>query len=112
MKAISIKEPYASMIRRGEKLIETRTWKTDYRGDLLLCASQKPESDISGKAFAVAKLADCVPMTTEHEAQAGCKVYPGAYAWILRDVTAIMVFPVKGQLSLFEVDVPLRLKHG
>jgi ASCH domain. len=40
MKAISLKEPWASLMLEGKKTIETRVWKTNYRGKLLLCASK------------------------------------------------------------------------
>jgi hypothetical protein len=39
LKALSLKEPYASMMLHGK--IETRTWPTNYRGLVLICASQK-----------------------------------------------------------------------
>ena len=32
MRVISIKEPYASLIKDKKKFIETRSWKTNYRG--------------------------------------------------------------------------------
>lgn len=41
MKAISLWQPWASLIRMQVKTVETRSWKTDYRGDLLICAAQK-----------------------------------------------------------------------
>ena len=40
MKAISIHQPWASLIAFGEKRFETRSWKTDYRGPLLIHASR------------------------------------------------------------------------
>ena len=40
MKAISLWEPWASLIRTGAKTFETRTWKTGYRGELLICAAK------------------------------------------------------------------------
>ena len=43
MKAVSVKQPWASLIAEGNKTIETRTWPTNYRGDLLICASKKPK---------------------------------------------------------------------
>lgn len=47
MKAISIKQPYASLIVSGIKNIENRTWKTNYRGRVLIHASAVPAlSDI------------------------------------------------------------------
>jgi len=77
VKAISIKEPWASMIKSGKKTIETRTWKTDYRGKILLCASKNPKSKISGKAFAIADLSDIKPMTKGDIVKACCDVYEG-----------------------------------
>jgi len=104
MKAISIKEPYASMLLDGSKTIETRTWQTKHRGKLLLCASKHPESKISGHAFAVAFLADIQLMRKRDEFRACCDIYPGAYSWFLVNVEPIEPFPVKGKQSLFEVD--------
>lgn len=40
MKAISLWEPWASLMCSGAKTIETRGWRTSYRGDLLICASR------------------------------------------------------------------------
>ena len=39
MKALSLTEPYATLIRKGIKTIETRSWKTSYRGKLYIHAS-------------------------------------------------------------------------
>lgn len=41
MKGLTIKEPYASLMLFG-KTLETRVWSTDYRGQVLICASKKP----------------------------------------------------------------------
>ena len=102
MKALSIKEPWASLISNGHKIIETRTWKTTYRGKLLLCASRKPKSSLSGMAFA--DLVDIRLMTKEDEKKACCKIYDRAHSWFLENVTPIKPFPVKGQLGLFDMD--------
>lgn len=40
MKALTIKQPWASLIVHGIKDIENRTWRTDYRGPLLIHASK------------------------------------------------------------------------
>ena len=42
MKTLSIRQPFASLICRGIKTIENRTWNTAYRGKLLIHASGKP----------------------------------------------------------------------
>ena len=39
MKVLSIKEPFATLIKAGKKKIETRSWKTSYRGKLYIHAS-------------------------------------------------------------------------
>ena len=38
MKAITIKQPYATLIAEGLKEYEFRTWKTKYRGEILIHA--------------------------------------------------------------------------
>ena len=110
MKALSIRQPWASMITSGKKTIETRLWKTDYRGNLLIVAGRQWAegflSDLSlpiGQGIAVVRLTDCSPMTEADEKAACCKVYDGAFAWVFEDVRLIQPFPVKGQLGLFEV---------
>src|SRR5262245_329138 len=40
MKCISIKQPWASLVILGAKKFETRSWKTEYRGPLLIHASK------------------------------------------------------------------------
>jgi len=39
MKVLSIKEPFATLIKDGVKIYETRSWKTNYRGELYIHAS-------------------------------------------------------------------------
>ena len=36
MKVLSIKEPFASLIKEGYKKIETRSFKTNYRGEIYI----------------------------------------------------------------------------
>lgn len=104
MRALSIKEPWGGMILNGEKTIETRTWKTNYRGDFIVCVSKKPISPLSGFAVCIVNLVDCRLMTKEDIELAKCEVYPGAYSWVLDNVRKIEIFPVKGQLGLFNID--------
>ncbi len=106
MKALSVKQPWANMIAAGKKTIETRTWSTKYRGPLLIVSSRSPSIEPVGCALAVADLVDCRPMIQSDEVRACCKVYPNAYAWVLRDIRAITPFQVKGRLGLYEVKMP------
>ena len=39
MKVLSLTEPYATLIKNQKKHIETRSWKTSYRGELYIHAS-------------------------------------------------------------------------
>lgn len=105
MKALCIKQPWASMIKCGEKTIETRTWKTKYRGDLLIIASKNPAISglPSGEAIAIVKLRDCRPMKKTDENAACCDIYDNAYSWILTDIRPIKPYKVKGRLGLFEI---------
>ena len=106
MKAISVRQPWASMIAQGNKTIETRTWQTRYRGDLLIVSSKRPifPGLPSGKALCLAQLYDCRPMMAEDEPAARCKSYPGAWAWKLRNIRPVEPFAVRGTLGLYEVD--------
>lgn len=46
MKAISIKQPWASLIGHGIKDIENRTWKTNFRGRVYIHASKFDPGEI------------------------------------------------------------------
>ena len=109
MKALSVRQPWASMIALNEKTIETRTWSTDYRGDLLIVSSRKPAIAglPLGQGLCVAQLIDCRPMTIEDEPAAKCEMYEygiSAFAWCLANIRPVETFPVRGQLGLYEVD--------
>lgn len=42
MKALSIKQPWASLIAHGIKDVENRTWRTKFRGRIYIHASMSP----------------------------------------------------------------------
>ena len=46
MKALTVKQPWASLIVEGIKDIENRTWKTNYRGRILIHSSKMPEKGL------------------------------------------------------------------
>ena len=129
MKVLSITEPYATLIRDGIKKIETRSWKTNYRGDLLIHASStKIPKDYKnndwlmelvgtrdlhfGQIVCKCKLVDCVKMTEEfiNEVTHNPNEYisgfyeVGRYAWILEDVQPVDSGKVKGSLGLWNCD--------
>lgn len=46
MKAISLWQPYASLLVDGPKIYETRDWRTDYRGPMAIHAAKRPPSGV------------------------------------------------------------------
>ena len=40
MKALTIKQPWATLIMQGDKRFEFRSWQTKYRGELLIHAGK------------------------------------------------------------------------
>lgn len=83
MKAISIKNPYATQIMQGSMTIEYRSWDTKYRGDLLICSSANPiiPGMLSGHALCIVNLANTAYDSTED-----------MYAWHLVNVRKIKAF--------------------
>jgi hypothetical protein len=128
MKVISLLEPWASLIKEKVKYIETRSWKTKYRGELYIHASKRKLTKTNlikykeqlnllestdfkyGYIIAKCKLVDCKYMDEEliNEVQKNhneyiCGGYEiGRYAWILQDIE-ILDKPIKanGQLGIW-----------
>ena len=48
VRAISLKQPWASMIAEGRKSIETRKWATTHRGEILRQAEANGRLQIEG----------------------------------------------------------------
>ncbi len=126
MKVLSLKEPYATLISKGIKKIETRSWKTSYRGELYIHASSSKDYkndnlDIAynyvskeelnhGYIICKCQLVDCIYMDQKYldsikgtlEEKLG--VYAiGRYAWVLEDVEVLNVpIKAKGKLNIWE----------
>lgn len=41
MRVLTLNEPWATLIKNKKKYIETRSWKTNYRGELYIYAGKK-----------------------------------------------------------------------
>lgn len=109
MEAISLWPEWAHLIFCGFKSIEVRTWKISAPRELLLCTSkQKYKYFPGGYAVGIMKVADCVPFTEEH--LEGAWMLPEemptkpSYAWMLDWFSPIKPFPVKGKVSIYNVD--------
>ncbi len=110
MKAISLHQPFATMIRDGVKTIETRRWPTSHRGPLVICSTRKPTvaGHLSGYALAIVDVVGCRPMTKTDEPAACYVCYRGAWAWELANVRPFIVpFPVRGYQRIFNLDLEL-----
>ena len=107
MKGLSVREPWASMIASGKKTIEIRSRRTHHRGLLVICASQ------GGGAVAIVDLIDCRPFRASDNTASGnvwrrySKTRKNHFAWVFRLVRRVRSVPIKGRLSLYEVDVTL-----
>lgn len=129
MKVISIKEPFATLIMNGNKKIETRSWKTTYRGELYIHASGKSLAkeflddniidlikDMNmnyGNIICKGNLVDCVYMDEEfitkikeNKMEYVCGRYKvGRYAWIFDSVESISPIAAKGKLNIWNYDI-------
>ena len=136
MKVLSIKEPFASLIKEKKKCIETRSWKTNYRGEIYIHASLgnvKKErfenedfnnlvKDLElnhGHILCKCKLVDCIYMTEEYIEKLKKENYQeylcgryeeGRYSWVLEDVEEIVPIKAKGRLGIWNYTEELEIK--
>lgn len=130
MKVLSLTEPCATLIKNGIKTIETRSWKTKYRGELYIHASStkipkefKENKDLMslvninelsfGNIICSCDLVDCVEMTDEfikevkkNKEEYVCGLYEkGRYAWILKNIKVLdNPIKAKGHLGIWNLD--------
>src|SRR5580692_2928966 len=116
MKVIVIRQPWAWLIVQGHKDIENRTWKTRYRGPLLIQASaglpskakmgefrlfarkrgvELPDEFERGGIVGIVQLEDCVTNSRS-------KWFEGPIGWVLSKPKKIRFIPLKGRLGLFD----------
>lgn len=127
MKVITIKQPFATLISEGLKEYEFRTWRTRYRGDILIHAGKGIDKKAMKKfehlnleypigcIIAKATLTDCI--TIDEEARGMLKekqsiVYSNiinhpeweGYGFKLENIEKIKPIPINGKLSLWDYD--------
>lgn len=124
MKVITLKQPWASLVAYGIKKYEFRTWKTNYRGKLLVHAGAGIDKDEmkkyvdlgidfpKSKIIAIVDLVDCCllddelnkKIILENNIAYGNKIRTG-YAWKLDNVKMINIDEkINGQLGLWNYD--------
>ena len=126
MKVITIKQPWATLIAKGYKEYEFRTWKTNYRGDILIHAGKGVDKEAMdrfkeynleyplGKIIAKARLIDCLEVNEEFRKEIIPKnplVYRGisdtlwkGYGFKLENVKEIEPISINGNLSLWDYE--------
>jgi hypothetical protein len=126
MKAISIKQPWAWLIVNGYKNIENRSWKTDYRGKLLIHASK--QIDYTGYSRVIKNFFPDVPIPLDSkDFNVGGivgEVYladivrdspsrwaeHGLYHWKVENAKQVPFIQCNGKLSLWNVPENIKLK--
>ncbi len=94
MKALSVRGDYIMQMITGQKKIEYRTWKTNYRGPILMCSTTKKAAGAApGYALCVMNLDRIV-----------WDDFAQCYYWYISLKNVIEPIHVKGQLKLFSVD--------
>lgn len=103
--ALALHPKWAALVRDGVKSIETRTWRTHHRGELLITATAAGGGAglPAGVAVCLVEVADCRPMRHEDAAAACVAFAPGLFAWELVGVRAVAAIQVRGRLKLFRV---------
>ncbi len=131
MKAITLWEPWASLIAVGAKHYETRSWYTQYKGEIAIHAAKiekypptgvravmkevglDPLTLSYGKIVCVAEIIDCVEMdsllisqqTLMEAAVGGWAI--GRYAWRLENVRRLQTpIPATGSQGFWNWNCP------
>ncbi len=122
MKALTLWQPWASLIAEGYKDKETRSWKTNYRGKLAIhsakttkalypfypdyapCGSVIAESAFPlGAILCTCNLLYCLPVEDVEPDEFG-DYSAGRWAWVLGNVQKIEPIYVKGKQGLWNLD--------
>lgn len=128
MKALTISQPFASLIANGEKFVENRIWGTSYRGILLIHVGKGSQyldrkelaEYPTGAIIAVAKLVACLPLgpmqfVSRDREIPGTKFTigevldhkhtEGPWCWILESVRRVEPIPIRGLQKIWEADI-------
>jgi hypothetical protein len=117
VKALSVKQPWASLIMSGRKTLEIRGVAIKYRGPLAICSSQVPDKaavarlDCTGPLGAflgTVQVVGCRPFTNpldQELALVGLDPARKLFAWELFDPQKLRIPPpIKGALGLFDLE--------
>jgi hypothetical protein len=126
MMALSIRQPWAWLIVKGLKPVENRTWRSPYRGELLIHAGRVfdeeglesiceqfpfsttcklPASYELGGIVGVAHMVGCV---TDHPSA----WFNGPFGFVMRDARPLPFRPWPGKLGIFSVPDLAEIEAG
>lgn len=127
MKVLTIKQPWATLIMQQDKRFEFRSWKTKYRGDLLIHAGKGidkeavirlskylPEELPQGKILGKVTLVDCIKCDNkfknmcqkENKDVYAKSSFDESYAWQMDNIEKFnKPIEAKGKLSLWEFEM-------
>lgn len=127
MKVLTLKQPWATLVAEGIKKYEFRSWRTSYRGKILIHAGSGIDKEAmkkyekmdlsfpSKKLLAVVEIKDCLKLDKELNEKiisekniAYGNKYREGYAWELTNIKKINYNKeVKGKLGLWNIDISL-----
>jgi hypothetical protein len=117
MKALCVKQPWASLIVTGQKTLEVRSRRTSHRGPLIICSSRRdagseqalaaskllPGSPYPrGVTLGIVDLVECRPARGGDRAGALCDP-DGYFVWVLARPRPCRNVPIIGKLGVFEL---------
>ena len=124
-KGLTVKQPYADLLTQvtwqdedgnfhADKEIEVRSRNISYRGDILICSSQKPVIPLrmSGVTCGLVELYDTkrIEDFTEEDWKLTCipenERMKHGWGWLMRNPRRVVEMPVSGQLGLYKIVVP------
>ena len=124
MKALSFRQPWAELILRGVKKIETRTWKSSFIGEFYIHAAKQIDLDcckrfgidplslatgaIVGRATIVSRVDYISEKQWRADEKMHCVAEPigpkGRYGYVLTNVVRLKTpMPCNGKLNFFTV---------
>ena len=123
MKCLSVKQPFADLIVSGKKKIEIRSWKTSYRGELLIHASKMPDESALrhfgikkenidlGKLIGKANFVECKEYKSRKEFLNDKQFHLSEsyknrelFGFVLKNPIRFKIpVPLKGRLGIFDV---------
>lgn len=104
-KAVSVPQPYATQIAKGELSVIIKPFGTPYRGDIIICASKigykgnKP----TGVTLCQADLFDVKTMSSEYESITNQSYNNGDCLWFFKNVSEVEHKPVTGRVGVFSI---------